>query len=134
MSTLVNPTQFKARYPEFSALDDTIVQTALDDADEEINVDVWGTRAAKGESALAAHLLVTRGALNDPGATGMQGSGPVQNMKVGDVSLSFDVNAIARGVEQGLEVALATTKYGLEYTRLLKSLAAGGAVTGGGCL
>lgn len=131
MATLVSPAQFKVRYPEFNSVADPIVQQALDDADEEINVDVWGTRAVKGESALAAHKLVTSGALNDPNATGIQGSGPVQNMKVGDVSLSFDVNAIARAVDtQGLDMGLATTKYGLEYTRLLKSLACGGAVTG----
>lgn len=131
MAAFVTPAQFKVRYPEFAAVSDPAVQQALDDADEEINVPVWGTRAAKGECALAAHLLVAHGALNDPNATGIQGAGPVQNMKVGDVSVSFDVNATARAVDQqGLDMSLATTKYGLEYNRLLKSLAAGGAVTG----
>lgn len=131
MASIVTPAQLKVRYPELAGVSDPVCQMALDDADEEINVPVWGARAAKGESALAAHYLVARGALNDPNASGMQGSGPIQHMRVGDVSVSFDVNAMARAVDGGgLDMALSTTKYGLEYTRLLNSLACGGAVTG----
>lgn len=128
---LNTPAQLKARYPELAALTDPVCQSALDDAFEEINETVWGTRGAKGEAALAAHFLVAKGALNDPNASGMQGSGPIQHMRVGDVSVSFDVNAMARAVDgHGLHMALTATKYGLEYDRLLKSLACGGAVTG----
>jgi hypothetical protein len=131
MASLNSPAQLKARYPEMAVLADPVCQSALDDANEEINEAVWGARASKGEAALAAHMLVAKGALNDPNATGMQGAGPIQSMRVGDVSVSFDVNAMARAVDgHGLDMALTTTKYGLEYSRLIKSLACGGAVTG----
>ena len=132
--SLVTPAQFKVRYPEFAALDSTyVVQPALDDADEEINPTFWGARAIKAESALAAHYLVTRGALNDPGSTGIQGSGEIQTMRVGDVTLGFDNTAIADAVRRGdLEIGLASTKYGLEYQRLLQSMGGGGATTGWG--
>lgn len=133
MASLNTPAQLKSRYPELAAVLDATCQVALDDANEEINEAVWGVRATKGEAALAAHFLVSKGALNDPNASGMQGSGPIQHMRVGDVSVSFDVNAMARAVDgHGLDMALTATKYGLEYSRLLKTLAAGGAVTGEG--
>lgn len=130
MATLLAPADFRIRYPEFTALSDPTIQAALDDADEEINVDVWGVRGIKGESALAAHLLVTRGALNDPGATGMQGAGPINSMRVGDVTLSYAISGIGgNAVNKGEDLSLMSTKYGLEYMRLLKSLACGGSVT-----
>jgi hypothetical protein len=133
MATLVQPSQFIVTYPEFAHVDPLIIQAALDDADDEINEAVWGTRAAKGESALAAHLLMLRGALNPPGQSGVVGVGPVQAMHVGDVSLTYDTNALGQAVARGrISIALAMTKYGLEYTRLLDTLASGGAVTGSG--
>lgn len=129
MADLATIADLKAAYPEFSDVTDPVLQKALDDADEEINPAVWGTRGVKGEIALACHLLVTRGVLNDPNASGLSGSGPIQTMRVGDVTLSFDGTAVANAVQRGqINVALATDKYGLEYNRLLGTLACGGAV------
>lgn len=130
MASLITPAQLRIRYPEFTGLSDPVCQAAIDDADEEINVDVWGARAVKGESALAAHYLVTKGALNDPGATGMQGAGPVNSMRVGDVAISYALSSIGgNAVNKGENLDLMSTKYGLEYSRLLESLACGGSVT-----
>lgn len=130
MSIPITPTDLKTRYPEFTNVSTPVIQAAIDDADEEINADVWGARAEKGESALAAHLLIIRGALNDPGATGMQLSGPINSMRVGDVSLTGALASIGgNAVNRGVDLSLMSTKYGLEYLRMLDTLAVGGSVT-----
>lgn len=122
MPTIATPADLKSRWPEFTAISDPVIQVALDDADEEINADAWGTRAVKAECALAAHLLKQRGVLN----TGASGGLPTDNIasaKVGDVSVTYNTAAVMMAVQAGADPSLATTKYGLEYIRLMNTVA-----------
>lgn len=122
MSTIATPTQLKTSWPEFAAIDDTVIQAALDDADEEINADAWGTRAVKAECALAAHFLKQRGVL-DAGAPGGLPTDNVASVKVGDVSVTYNTAAVMMAVQAGVDPALVTTKYGQEYVRLMGTVA-----------
>lgn len=49
--------QFRTRFPEFASTDADLVQAKLDDAEEDIDEDVWGDATAKGHGWLTAHLL-----------------------------------------------------------------------------
>lgn len=121
MATIATPDDLKTRWPEFAGVADPLIQDALDDADEEINADAWGTRAVKAECALAAHFLKKNGALTS-GAPGL----PTDNLgsvKVGDVSVTYNTAAIMMAVQAGVDASLADTKYGLEYIRLMNTVA-----------
>jgi hypothetical protein len=54
---MLDVSAFLTRYPEFAGLDEAHVQAALDDAALEIDVEVWGDKADKGQGLLAADLL-----------------------------------------------------------------------------
>lgn len=119
LATIAN---LKASWPEFTAIADPVIQAALDDADEEINAAAWGTRAVKAECALAAHFLKQRGVLN----TGASGGLPTDNIgsvKVGEVSVTYNTAAIMMAIQAGADPALASTKYGMEYLRLMDTVA-----------
>ena len=48
---------FRVRFPEFDAVQDPLVQAALDEADLSIDRDEWKTKADAGQMYLAAHKL-----------------------------------------------------------------------------
>lgn len=50
---------FRARFPEFTPVDDALVEAKLADAADEIDERVWGGLAEKGHGWLAAHLLTS---------------------------------------------------------------------------
>ena len=50
-------TTFLERYPEFAETDAAVVDAALDEAEEQIDSDVWGRFENAGHGALTAHLL-----------------------------------------------------------------------------
>lgn len=130
MATLATPTELKASYPEFASLSDLVVQAQLDTADEQINEDAWGSRAKRAEMLLACHLLIVSGALGS-GTGGGAGGGPIQSARVGDVSVTYaSTNALAVQL-QGLDPGLAQSRYGVEYARLVRLAAMGGAVLDG---
>lgn len=53
----VSISTMKSMHPEFSAVPDSVVGTALSDALSEMDLRVWGELAARGQRLLAAHLL-----------------------------------------------------------------------------
>lgn len=53
----VSVATMKSKHREFADLDDSVVQDALDDALSEIDVNVWGDHADRGQRMLAAHIL-----------------------------------------------------------------------------
>lgn len=52
-----NLATFRVRHPEFSGTPDEYVQATLDAAADEIDEDVWGSKAAEGHGLLSAHKL-----------------------------------------------------------------------------
>lgn len=48
---------FRLSFPEFDQVDDTLIESKLDEATESIDVGVWGGRATTGHGYMTAHLL-----------------------------------------------------------------------------
>jgi hypothetical protein len=114
------PTTFKARYPEFTAVSDVLVQLVLDEAIAQVG-DTWLERdRARAQMLLAAHMLTMEG---EPARTntgsGVGLSGAVKRRKVGDVETEF---AGLGGGGSGGSVATgyAATIYGQQYLTLLR--------------
>jgi hypothetical protein len=96
--------------PELATVPADAQTTILAAVALQMNADVWGEKLDLGSAYLAAHLA-TVGKRAGVG-------GPVTHQSVGQVSQSF-----AASVAQGA-AHLGSTSYGLEYERLLYSLAA----------
>ena len=54
---MLDITAFRARYPEFSSVLDPTVQAALDEAEEETDATVFGSKTDAAHGTLAAHKL-----------------------------------------------------------------------------
>lgn len=129
--SIATPTELKARAPEFSAVLDATVQVYLDMATEEIEPGAWGSRAKNAEILLACHKMIILGVLNAAGSGGGGATGPIQSVKVGDVSVTYGTSTSLAVQLQGLDPSLAASKYGIEYARLIRLAAMGGAVLDG---
>jgi hypothetical protein len=132
MATLATPGDIRDAAPEFSSLTDPQIQRYIDMADEEINPDAWGSRAKRAEILLTCHKMVVLGARDQAGqGAGGAASGPVQSVKVGEVSVSYGATSSLAVQLHGLDASLASNRYGVEYARLQKLAAYGGAVLNG---
>jgi hypothetical protein len=87
---------------------------AIADAQLQVAASVWGDLYDLGVVYLAAHLLLI-------GHPEIEGPGPVQSETVGSVSVSYAVQAAARG-------QLGSTMAGREHLRLGRLLGLGAAV------
>ncbi len=115
----------KALFPEFVGVADDVVELFIASALREINEDSWGERAIDAELALTCHKMVTAGVANPNQSGGGGASGPIQSVKVGEVSVSYGATAALAVQLQGLDPGLAGSKYGIEYARLVKGMAYG---------
>ncbi|MBY5682648.1 DUF4054 domain-containing protein [Rhizobium leguminosarum] len=116
------PTTFKARFPEFIAVSDALVQLVLNDAIDQVG-DTWLERdRARAQMLLAAHILTMEG---EPGRTengssgATAGTGIIKRDKVGDVETEFAVPASSGSGGSALS-AYARTFYGQQYLELLR--------------
>lgn len=106
--------------PEFVSLDPVIVDRYIAIAEQEINPRVFGARTARAGALLTAHLLtVTPPAGVTPAAAPV---GPIASESVGGVSVSYAVPALSGA---GLAAGLALSRYGVEYSRMVRQCAAG---------
>lgn len=101
--------------PEFSSVAADTLAVYLDLAEGEINVALWGKRAARGAAFLTAHLLT----LFPPTGVTPKATepGPVQSRTVGQVSVTYAVAALDSG---SLKAGLGQSRYGIEYARLVR--------------
>lgn len=114
----MTPSQFKAIYPEFSTIGDTVVQAQLSAFDAEYAGD-YGELADKLTGLYAAHML-TVFSVNTA-------SGPLQVVsarKVDSLSWSYSEGAEAPAGE------FASTKYGVEFSRLMRLFGKGPVMSG----
>lgn len=116
------PATFKARYPEFTAVSDALVQLVLDDAIGDVG-DTWLEKdRARAQMLLAAHVLTMEG---EPGRTengssgATAGTGIVKRDKVGDVETEFATPSSSGSGGSALS-AYARTFYGQQYLELLR--------------
>src|SRR5688500_9353808 len=97
--------------PELSTLPLASQTAILADVALQMNADAWGSKLDLGSKWLAAHLATV-----GPRRSGV--GGPVVSESVGSVSRAYAAS-VAAGASQ-----LGSTSYGLEYERLLLTLAA----------
>jgi hypothetical protein len=113
------PASFKARYPEFTPVSDTLVQLVLNDAFSEVG-DSWLDKdRARAQMLWAAHTLTMEG---EPGRTtsgqSSAGTGMVKRRKVGDVEVEFATAGSASG--GGTLAGYSLTTYGQEFLALMR--------------
>lgn len=112
----------KARFPEFAAVSDTLINLILEEASARVG-DTWLERDRKPATLyLAAHLLKSQG---EPDRTNnvngeMLPSGPVQVRQVGDVRVEFGSSGGGANVVYSGSADFERTAYGREYLRLLR--------------
>jgi hypothetical protein len=121
MALPIDPQAMRDAAPEFAALSDPELQVYIDQADQEINPDAWGSRAELAELYLALHLATIERKRN--GAPG-----PVTGIRVGDVATQYAA-PVTSLIGTGVDPSLMTTSYGLAYARLIKISGYGFATT-----
>lgn len=114
------PATFKARYPEFAPVSDTLIQLMINDAVSEVG-DTWVEKdRARAQMLLVAHWLTMEG---EPGRTetgnGSAGTGPIKRDKVGDVETEFATPGASASQGRALGNYMMTV-YGQEYLALMR--------------
>lgn len=115
---------FKARYPEFAQVSDTLIDLVLADAAGFV-AETWRQAdRIPAIMALAAHMLAMEGEpQRSTGGSGGAGavSGPVQSAKVGDVSVTFKGWNVGAGGSSGpISDSYVQTAYGQRFLTYLR--------------
>ena len=121
----ITPADFKTRFPEFASIADSRVQIFLDDAECELDPNIWDLSGCdlfeRGVFYLAAHLLTLneRGQKTPAGST--SGVGMLTMKRAGEVSVSYG------GVSNmtASDSYLSSTIYGQEFMRLQRKVGFG---------
>ncbi|MES2587005.1 MAG: DUF4054 domain-containing protein [Pseudomonadota bacterium] len=112
----MTPTDFKALFPEFSTVTDTVLQAQLDMALPSFNLSRWGDYLDEGMGSYVAHSLVLRG------IQAVNGVSTDFNMKkVGDVQVQSSDLMLQKKAENPFMRSL----YGQRYLYLVKIIGAG---------
>jgi hypothetical protein len=119
------PSTFRARFTEFSTVDDSVVQGALDEAAPEVSSTKWGAFYEFGVGYLAAHLLKIQLTI-EGGDSALNSLLPLVTKTVGDVSASFATYKVY-GADNSI---LSQTSYGREYIRKRRLISFGGLAMG----
>jgi len=111
----------KQRFPEFTAVSDTLVNLILAEASAQVG-ETWLERDRKPATLyLAAHMLASEG--RDAAAAGVVGgdavTGPLKRRKVGDVEAEFAGVSSSSG-DGSSASEYASTAYGLRYLELMR--------------
>jgi len=117
-----DPTQFKARFPEFASVDDARIQLFLDDAGLAMDESVWLDVHDTGQAYLAAHYLAMGSKSSAGGGTGV--SGPITGKTVEGVSVSYGSSQAVGGAGSHTSGYYNLTQYGQRYMVLMKNLGA----------
>lgn len=124
MVTTPSAAEFKARYPEFTGVGDTLVDLMIAEALSMVDDDWIATDQKPAILAFAAHLLAMEGypaRAANPAAPLPPSSGrEVILRKVGDVTTQYAQTGSASGGSSGLLSSLSLTVYGRRFAQLLK--------------
>ncbi len=115
------PTELKARHTAFAAVADAIVLAAIVDANRHVDSSWLVSDYKSAIMLLAAHMMVTEGALNPDGAA-VQAvvSGPIQSESLGDASVSYAASNVSSGMSAE-ESELMSTVYGRRFAALRRA-------------
>lgn len=114
---------------ELTALADATIDYWIVEAATEIDDRVFGDLTRRAGANLTAHLIVMAGAaaalgIPAPGSGG-GGLGAVIGVTVGQVSARFADTSTQAGLSGAQAAALARTRWGIEYLRLVRMRAGG---------
>lgn len=113
---MITPATIKARFPEFTDLDDAVIQGQIDDAQFMVSPSVWCDKTDIGQSYYVASQLlnfVTR--VLDVGTN----AAPYTGKSAAQVSIALAVSAIDASDPDAL---FQSNKYGQQYLMLRNSL------------
>ena len=116
------PAAFKARFPNFSEVDNAYIQLLLDDAILRFG-DGWYERdRALAQMLFVAHVLASEGAVDGSGGSGggSASTGNVKRRKVGDVEVEFAGLSAASSGGGALGDYLSGTMYGRQLLLLMR--------------
>lgn len=120
--TWPTPTSFKARFPSFAAVDDDIVQTALDEAHAYVDEKWPESQYALGAMLYAAHVLTLDGhGTGTEAEMGKAGLLAFDRLKSGQLEVSKGVVSGGSGNNAAVNV-LQSTSYGKRYLALVNQL------------
>ena len=115
MANTCTATTFKARFPEFSSIDDSRIEIFIEDSLLVLNEATWGTIYSLAVCYLTAHYL----ALGQASSGGDDGTlAPVASQAVDGTSISF--NSFSPTSE--FSSFYNSTQYGQRFYTLIKSL------------
>jgi hypothetical protein len=110
--------EFRAEYPQFNAVDDYVIQR---------QIDIFSC-LYQGDYGCSADYLAGLFVAHQVFVSSKSGASPVQTMgsrAVGDVSISFNQSSAADSAKD-----FASSKFGLEFSRLIRMFGMGAMVTG----
>ncbi len=109
---------FKARFPEFASVSDSLIQLMLNEAFDQIG-DLWYDRdRAQAQMLLTAHNLIMEG---EPGRTSgevITASGPLKSRRAGDTEEVFAGTSTFGATDSG--DGYEATTYGRRYVALMR--------------
>lgn len=115
MANTCTPANFKARFPEFSTIDDSRIQIFIDDSLLVLKEATWGTLYSLAVCYLTAHYL----ALSEASSNGDSGSiAGIASQAVDGTSISF--NAFSPTSET--KAYYNSTQYGQRFYTMIRSL------------
>ena len=121
------PANLKLRYPDFSSVDDAVIQYWITDSARGVDESWFETDYQPARLALAAHYMSRNGVGSGSNAQIPAG---VTAFRTGSMSVSFTDSAAAQQAAGGYS----STKYGQEYLEMLARNKGGPRVVGGGAI
>ncbi|MEC5289389.1 MULTISPECIES: DUF4054 domain-containing protein [unclassified Aurantimonas] len=120
----------KARFAEFFDVPDATVLAVIEDAQRSVSTSWLERDYAPAIMLLAAHLMISEGAVeradpNGDGTSSMTSTGAVKSYRVGEVQISYAGAGEGPGGQSMSADALATTYYGSRFMALRRANFAG---------
>jgi hypothetical protein len=114
------PNDFKARYPEFAAVEDLTVAALVSEAEGEVGATWVENDRRPAVMAFAAHLLASSGFAFARAGTGapIAVAGPLRSSKVGDVEESYGAPGTSKAGDKSSATDLDGTAYGQRFIAL----------------
>lgn len=109
MAVTVTASDIKTLFPEFQALDPTVIDLWVAEALPEVNETQWSSKATAAVKFLTAHLLTVFAGTDGAGTGSTSDPGPVSSEREGQVQASYAVSSAFTSDDLG------TTKYGRRY-------------------
>ena len=124
MPTIVQVADFRARYPEFSEIDDAVITTQLDDAEADTSPTFFDTLHPRAIAALAAHRIAISTDEDGNAASGQPGA--LSQATVDGVAATYELpdNLSPQ------DLALWSTTYGQLFLELRSRFGHGPSIVG----